>query len=119
MRAALAETSFNDVPDAERIRDLGQISGSARRVTADRASANHFQVCDFRERTEDVILDAVRQKRVLFVITEISEWEHGDTLLRDERGICFRRRRRRTHGLGSKLARQSPKPEAQANRDGE
>src|SRR2546430_15773903 len=101
MGAALSDTSFNDVANAERVDDVGQISRSPRRVTADGASANHFQLCDLRERAKDVILDAVCQKRILFIITEISEWKHGVVFFLNKRGISHLHSLPRPHDLGS------------------
>ena len=63
--------------NTQQIADLMHILFAA--VLHDAGAADHFEIGDFPKLGQNVVLDAVGKNRVLFLITQIFKWQHGDT----------------------------------------
>ena len=68
--------SFQHVRDTQRVANLPHILFAA--ILHDAGAADHFQVRDFRQLGQNVVLNAVGKKRVLFLVAQIFKWQHRD-----------------------------------------
>src|SRR5262249_18592297 len=62
--------------------NLAEISRNTTLVLHHARTTDHLQISDFRQIGENFILHTVSEKGVLFFVTQIVEWENGDTFLR-------------------------------------
>ena len=69
--ASALNTSLHYIGKAEFICDLAQVTFHAVLVLHHRSAANDFQVRDPRQIRQDLILHAVRKKRVIRIATEV------------------------------------------------
>src|SRR4030095_1497130 len=58
--------------------DLTQIARATLELLH-RGAANHFEVCDLCQAREYVVVNAGREVFVLFIITQIFEWQNRNT----------------------------------------
>ena len=65
--AGLLHAAFENIRDAELLRDFRQVSGLAL-ILLSRGARNHLQRTDLRESGEDFVLNAGRKERVRFVL---------------------------------------------------
>src|SRR4029453_36934 len=84
--------SLYDVRHAEFARDLAQIPFHTGLVLHDRSPADHFQVGNVRQVSEDFVVNCVGKKRVPRIGTQIFKWQYGDAFLRHVRGALDNRR---------------------------
>src|SRR5438045_6558141 len=75
--AGFLHTAFQDVGDAELLSNFRKIRGLAL-ILLSRASGNDFQRSDLRQSSQDFVLNARSEKRIVGIATEIVEWEHRD-----------------------------------------
>src|SRR3954471_22307138 len=78
---AAPDASFEHVHDAKRLGDLRQIVFGRAAIRHDRRAADNFQIANLRQAGQDVVLDAVGEKRVLLVVAEVFEGQYGDAFL--------------------------------------
>ena len=90
--AASTDISFQDVRNSEALGDLAQVALPARSISVDGSAVDNFEIRHFGKRRENVVLDAIGKKRILFVLAKVLEREHGDTFLRQRsRDAALRR----------------------------
>ena len=68
--------------DAKRFRDFSQVTVNAVFILHHRSPADHFEVGNFGQIGENLVLHAISEVSVLFIITQIFEGQHGDALFR-------------------------------------
>src|SRR5438067_12937805 len=84
--AGLLNTSFHHMRHTELLTDHAYVAQHPAFVWHHTRPADHFQIGHFREVTQDLVLHAIGEKSVLFVVTEILERQDGDRFLR--RTLC-------------------------------
>ena len=75
-RSVSAYASFQHMGDTQRITDPARILLAP--ILHDAGAADHFEIGDFRQFGQNVVLHAVGEKCVLFVVAEIFKWQHCD-----------------------------------------
>src|SRR5712691_8295038 len=75
------DTAFQHIRHAQELADFAQSMRSRITKLHHRRPADHAKVADSRQARENVVLDAVREKRILFVVAEIRERQHRDAFL--------------------------------------
>ncbi len=85
-------TTLEQMRHAQLLPDLAQVARRVALVIHHRGAADHFQVGEFGQSGQDLILHAVGEEGVVFIAAEIVEGQHGDALLRHS-GRSARRRR--------------------------
>src|SRR5205814_2340001 len=60
------DASFKNMRNTERLRDVPQVSCRARSIGPDTGTRNHFQVSNFRESGQNIVLHAIGEKFVFF-----------------------------------------------------
>src|SRR6266487_6986346 len=89
--ARLLHTAFENIRNAQVSRDLGQIFRCAF-VMRRRSARNDSQAADLGKSGDDFILNALREKGVVFVRAQIVERQDGDAFVRNSRrGSGWRR----------------------------
>jgi hypothetical protein len=68
---------------AELLTDLAQITCDSAFVLHHRGPADDFQVRDLGQVGQNFILHSIGEKRVLFFVAQIFEWEHRDAFFRN------------------------------------
>src|SRR5437762_9942601 len=76
-RASSADAAFQDMRYSQIISNLTEISFAA--IFHHTAPADDFQVADFRQLGQDVILHTVSKGRVLFLIAQIFKRQNSDS----------------------------------------
>ena len=74
-----ADAAFQKVSHAQLAPDFRKVTFRIS-ITHDRAAADHLQVGNLGERGQNIILNAVREITVLFVVAKIIKRENGDAL---------------------------------------
>jgi len=71
--------TLKNVRHPKLLRDLAEIPGFA--LIAQRGTArNHFQIRDASQPCQDLLLNAVREIRVIWIRAQIFEWHNGYSL---------------------------------------
>ena len=83
-------TAFHQMRDPELLRDLAQVARDSSLVLHHRSAADHFQVGDLGEVSQNFVLHAVGKKGVRLFFAEIFERQNGDAFFRKRggRGRC-------------------------------
>ena len=76
--AGALHTALEQMRDAKLLRDLAQIALCASFVLHHRSAADHFQVGDFGEISQDFILHTVGEECVLLVVAEVFKRQNRD-----------------------------------------
>src|SRR4051812_13175138 len=91
--------AFQHMHDAERLRDLAQITRGTALVLQCRSATDDFQISNFGQSREDFVLNPFCEVNVLLLIAQILEWKNSDALLGNAGpGAGFRRVYRRYAG---------------------
>src|SRR5438128_2100067 len=78
--------------DAKLLADFAQIALSAGLVLHHGGATDHLEVGDLGEVGQDLVLHAIGEESVLFILAQISERQNGDALVGDGWGSCCCRR---------------------------
>ncbi len=79
--ADAANAAFQKRGHAKRFANVAGVSHGAAAIRHDRRPRNHFQIADFREVCQNVVLDAVSEIGVFLFIAQIFERQHRDRLV--------------------------------------
>src|SRR5437773_6437800 len=77
MRAGSADAAFQNMRYTQVISDLTEISFST--VIHDTRPADDFEIGDFRQLRQEVVLHAIDKRRIAFVIAQIFKRKNGDS----------------------------------------
>ena len=80
MLAGTLDAAFEQMRDSELPADFVGVTRAARLVKIRRSAADYFEVSDFRQIRQNLLLDAGREVGVLRLGAKIFEWENGDAL---------------------------------------
>src|SRR5215831_2957966 len=72
------DATLKNVRHAELLRDLGEVTRLAL-VPLRRRARNNSQIRDLSEARQNLLLNTVAKEGVLSVITQILEWQYGDS----------------------------------------
>ena len=97
-----AHASFENVGHAERLSDFTQVSLRAGSISHHAGARDYFQVGHFRKRGQDVVLDAIREKFVLFALAEILKGKNRDAFFGNGSSRCSGGSRGRRRGCSSR-----------------
>src|SRR4051812_22730987 len=86
LAALAADTSFENVRDPQFTSDFAKVSRWAGNVIRDTRARDHFQIGEFCECGQDVLLHALGKKCILLVAAKIREGEDGNAFFRSDRG---------------------------------
>src|SRR5207253_2049706 len=75
--AGAADAAFENVRNPELLADLANIRSLAA-ITHDGSARDHFELTDFREVGQNVILHSISKEGVLLVVAQILEWQYRD-----------------------------------------
>ena len=89
--------AFQQMSYAELLTDLAQIPHHSAPVLHHAGAADHLQVRDLGQISQDFILHTIGKVFVLFFLTQVFEGQHGD------RFVCDRRRRWRCRSYANEL----------------
>src|SRR6266496_3278280 len=87
-------TALEHVSDAKLLCDFLQVASDAALVLHHTRSADYFQVRDFREVSQNFVLDAASKKRIGFFFAQVFERKHRNAFVRYSQ--------RRLHGITEK-----------------
>ena len=77
------DRAFQKIGDAKLLADFLQVAGDAGFVLLHTPMADHLEIRDFREVSQDFVLHAVREERVFLFCAQIFEGQDRDTFFRD------------------------------------
>src|SRR5690242_21658600 len=78
------DTAFQHMSNPERLANITQIPRCLSLVLRHTCSADYFEVRDLGQISENFILNAVSEKRVLLVIAQTFKRKHCDAFVRSE-----------------------------------
>ena len=112
--------ALHQMRDPELLRDLAQIARSSSFVLHHRCAADHFQISDFGEISQNLILHPVGEVGVLLFVAQIFERQDCDALFGCGCRRCYRSRARSSDRDGgcdtaTRDRRQTPRQEISAH----
>src|ERR1041385_3434992 len=81
MTSRSADAAFDHVANAQLLRDFLEVAPRAALILHRRCAADHFHILDFGEVREQLVLYAIREKRVLLIFAQILQRQHGDAFV--------------------------------------
>ena len=76
------DASFQNVGDPEQLANFPQVVNGGIAKLHHRRTANHAQFADLRQAGQNIVLNAIGKKCVLFVVAEICKRQDRDTFFR-------------------------------------
>ena len=80
--ASALNTSFQHICDAKLLPDLAHVVRHPAFVWHYTGAADHFQIGNFREVTENLVLHAIGEKGILLFFAQIAKRQHCNAFLR-------------------------------------
>ena len=82
MVARAADAPFENIRHTQRPADRTHIAPVSFLVSHHARAADDFQIVNLREARQHIVLNSGAEVGVIFVVTEVLEWQHGDALNR-------------------------------------